>query len=193
MRCLLPILAALLAACQPAYIKGMPNESSPYFQIPTGTQFVLRREITVPAHTDRLYFQDGTIHAWYRVNKYDAYCVLQVDATGSTPRPIEPDKFTVTKVSIGHFFQLVQAPARAVRTGFTADGGAARLIDEPRSDSGDTYEVFGSVMQLRSARQPRVRRLTCADWGLEQRATYISVSKMRRALGAYFRIDVGPS
>lgn len=179
-------LCWFLLSCQPAFVNGTANESSPYFQIPVGSTLSLRKEIIVPPRTDRLYFQDGNLPAWYNVNKYQPYCVLQVKPSNTQARIVEPDDFVITSVSTAHYFQLLERQASPVER-----GTVVVLVAGERDTRGDNdYEVFGTAMELHSGRQPGVTRLTCADWGLPQPGTHITVNKIRRALGAYFRVAV---
>jgi hypothetical protein len=192
-RCLIGVLAVALVGCQPAFVHGRPNEDSPYFEVPAGSKFVLRTEILMPPRTDRLYFQDGKLPAWYNVNKYRPYCVLQVKSAHDHAKVIEPDEFVVTKVSTAHFFQLIEAPTQSGSARLATATDAALVTNDRESKSGDDYEIFGSVMQLHSTRQPAVTKITCADWGLPQAGTYITVRKIRQALGSYFQLDIGPT
>lgn len=184
------VVAALLSACQPAFMHGRPNENSPHFEIPVGSKFVLRSEILVPPRTERLYFQDGELPAWYNVNKHRPYCVLQVKAPRERAKVIEPDEFVVTKVSTAHSFQLIEAPARREPVQVAAATSAVVAAGDSESNSSDSHEIFGSVMQLHSARQPAITEITCADWGLPQPGTYITIGKIRQALGGYFRLEL---
>jgi hypothetical protein len=188
-RYLVPAVTTFLVACQPAFVNGTPNENSTRFTVPVGSAFVLSSEILVPPRTDRLYFQDGDLPAWYDVNKNRPYCILQVNSAIDRVRIIEPDEFVVTSITAAHSFQLFEAQPRGPEQ-VAAATGAGRRIDDREADRGDTREIFGSAMRLHSARQPDVTQLTCADWGLPQSGTHITVQKIRRALGGYFRLRV---
>ena len=185
-------ICALMAACQPAFINGKPNENSPYFEVPAGSTFVLRRQAAVPAHAKRLYFQDGRSPAWQAVDKYRAYCVLQVEGVQERDQTIEPDEFVVTKVSTQSFFQLIRAPKTTPPLRMAAAGDAVRMADSVESSDRDSYQVVGWVMGLGSARQPQVQLIACAAWGLPQSGTYITVQKIRQALGESFDLNIAP-
>jgi hypothetical protein len=186
LRYLVPVVTTLLAACQPAFVNGAPNENPPDVAVPVGSAFVLGSEILMPPHADRLYFQDGSLPEWYDVNKYRPYCVLKIRSVSHQARIIEPDEFVVTSVSTAHSFQLLEAPPGPEQ--YAAATGATHQVDDGATDSGERYEIFGSAMRLHSVRQPNVTRLTCADWGSTQSGTSITIRKIRRALGGYFRV-----
>lgn len=190
-RCLVSALLALLVGCQPAFVNGIPNENSPRFEVPVGAKFVLQSEIIVPPRTDRLYFQDGDLPAWYNVNKYQPYCVLRVAAPSERVRTIRPDTFVVTKVATAHFFQLIKAPGPTPPVRLASARAAVMLVDDNDASGGDdNYEVFGSVMHLRSPRQPLVTQLTCADWGQPEPGSHVTVREIRRSLGSYFHLEL---
>lgn len=188
LRYLIPAATTLLAACQPAFVSGTPNENSPDATVPVGSALVLSSEILMPPSTDRLYFQGGRLPEWYDVNKYRPYCVLQMSSASDRPRVIEPDEFVVTNVSPAHSFQLPEAPSGPEQSAVAGD--AERPADDGATDGGDGYEIFGSAMRLHSARQPDVTRLTCADWGSPQSGASLTARKIQRALGNYFRVRV---
>lgn len=189
-RWLIPVLAALSVGCQPTFVKSTSDEDSPYFEIPVGSKFVLQSEILVPPLTERLYFQDGNLPAWYNVNKHRPYCVLQLDAARDQVEVIKPAEFVVTKIATAHLFKLAEASEASADMQPAATGSAE---DKSGSEDHDDYETFGSVMQLhagRTGRQQHVARLTCTDWGLPQPGMHVTVRKIQQALGGYFRLDV---
>lgn len=186
LRYLIPVMATVLVACQSAFVAGTPNQTVSKVTIPAGSALVLGSEIFVPPQTDRLYFQDGRLPTWYDVDKHRPYCVLQLGSPSDRPRVIEPDAFVVTSVSTAHSFQLLEAPPEAEQ----AAGALGAGREDRATDDGKRDEIFGSAMRLHSARQPNVTQLTCADWGPPQSGARITVQKIRRALGGYFRVRV---
>ncbi len=175
-----------LAACQPAYLNGMPNENSPFFNIPVDSKLVLRSRLSVQAGDDGVYFQDGKAMRWSDVNIYRAYCALRIE-NKQTPQTVTPDTFIVAKTYNERFFKQVRGvePVQVAATGRIWLGGVD-LND--RGDGG--YDVMAMVMELRSARQPQVSRLICAEWRVPQGSTYITVAKTRQVLGDYFSLEL---
>ena len=77
-RFMILFLFTLIPACQSAYINGVPNEGSPYFQVPVDSKLILNRTITIEPFQNSAYFQRGRMIPWYEVIKYGAYCALAV-------------------------------------------------------------------------------------------------------------------
>jgi hypothetical protein len=177
MKSIVIVLLALTGACQPAFINGVPNENSPYFDVPVDSRLLLRSALTVPAREGSAYFQNGRTMPWHEVSIYSTWCVLQLEARRETAQTIEPDAFIVRQVSNERRYHLA------------ADTRVARDFDR---DDGETYEVMATVMQLESPRQPQVRRLVCADWGLPQGGYYLTVAKIRRTLGDHISLELPP-
>jgi hypothetical protein len=176
----LSAILLLLCACQPAFINGVPNEDSPYFEVPPDSRLVLQRVITLPPHSDRAYFQNGSALPWHDVNIYGSWCVLQLERKYPQASRVEPDAFTVTRVWNERRYYLGRAAAaRPV------------ALDLDRGD-GQTYEVSATIMHLHAARPSPVSRLVCADWGLPQGGRFLTVSKIRRTLGEWFRLELAP-
>jgi hypothetical protein len=182
------VLLMLLCACQPAFIDGVPNEDSPYFVVPVDSQFALKRAVTVLARDDSAYFQDGKSPTWYDVDIYGSWCVLQLESKRDAVQLIEPDRFTVIKVSTERRFYMGRE-APPARTMFAARRRIATSADIGIGDA-QAYEVEATIMQLRSARHPQVRRLICAKWGIPQGGTFLTVRQIRHTLGEFFDLEL---
>jgi hypothetical protein len=170
--------AALLAACETAYKDGAPNERSPWFEVPVGSKLVLHRGVEAAAGQGSAYFQDGKLLRWYDVNQYAPYCALGLQAISwEAAQRVTADQFVVRNVSKRPFFTL-------------AAGWRLQPARRDSDSDGMTYEVLATVMELQSAQQPAVRALTCASWGLPQGRPYLTVEQIRRALGAYFTLEL---
>lgn len=183
-------LPLLLAACQPAFINGVPNENSPYFQIPVDSRLVLTRAVTVPANQDSAHFQDGKSLVWQDVNIYGSWCVLKLDSKRPQPQMIEPDTFTVRKVWTERMFHLAHASTRPARVQLAANGAMRFSALDREMGESRSYEVEATLLQLHSPIQPGVTRLVCAEWGVPQGGTYLTVAKLRATLGDYFRLEL---
>jgi hypothetical protein len=177
-------VAAILAACQPAFINGVPNEASPYFTVPDGSKLVLRQAVSVPARDQNIYFQRGQPMRWNRVNVYGTYCSLGTVGKRNAPQTINPDEFLIRKVSQERHFRLGYAPLLP-RT------QVAMLAVVPDiDDSSAAYEVLVTVMHLQSSKQPDVSELVCADWNTPQGVIPISVRKIRHTLGDWAELQI---
>lgn len=178
------ILLALLSACQPAYINGVPNERSPYFKVPVHSALTLHRKITIQRVQKAAYFQRGRVLPWYEVDLYGEYCALVMERQLDIEQSVMPDEFDILAVGYESFFSLV----RAEKPGFMPAN--FRFVISEMKDSGEAYEVYATVMELRSDRQPDVRRLICADWSTPQGLHPITVETMRRTLGDFFTLHL---
>lgn len=179
-RLLLIIVTVGMAACQPAYINGVPNENSPYLSVSPDSKFVLRKAVTVPARDDSIFFQYGRAMPWSTVNIYNPNCWLKLQTKRDAAQTIEPDTFVATRVRTEPRFRLGYAP-----------GTQLASVDNDNSDN--TYEVLATVITLRSARQPDVSEMVCVDWQLPQGLHPITVRKMRAALSDWFDVMLAPS
>lgn len=125
------------------------------------------------------YLQDGKLVRWSDVNPYAPYCALAVrEIRWDAAQLLAPDAFAV-----GGVYQRVLCTLAAA--------SPLRHARRDRDGDGVTYEVRATVMQLSSPRQPDVRALTCASWGLPQSRSHLTVMQIRRALGAYFTLELG--
>ncbi len=166
-----------LAACHGYYqshVRG--NENSPYFYVPVDSALVLRQEVTIPARTDHVFFQDSKIKTVHVVNRYLPYCALEVSVRRNFSQTIRPDEFVVFKVYQVHKNYLVRSGFR--RTGLRDDGGS------------EEFELVVTVLELYSERQPDVRRLLCAEWGLPQNMSFVTVRMMREQLAGYMDLKL---
>ncbi len=176
-RFLLLLVAALLTACHGYYQRHIyGNENSPYFYVPVDSMLVVTTPITIPAKTEHVFFQDNKLMPIRDVNRYLPYCEIQVSAARSSTQTIEPDEFVIFKVYQLNKFQL--ARGNFIYAGMRDDSG------------GEDFEVVATVMELYSERQPQVRRLLCAAWGLPQSMSFVTVRMIREQLAGYFDLHL---
>ena len=57
-------------------------------------------------------------------------------------------------------------------------------------DGNSSYEVFATVMELRSDTQSKVRRLTCVVWDNSQDMLSVTLGKIRQSLGDFFSFNL---
>jgi hypothetical protein len=172
------LLVALLAACETAYKDGVPNERSTAFWVPAGSKLVLHRSMEIAPYQHAAYLQDGKLLPWYEVNQYATYCALAVQAPLEVAKRVSPDEFVVRRISHRSLFMLAAGPLVHAAMG--------------RDREGMTYEVVATVMAIHSDRQPEASALTCASWALPQGLTYVTVERIRRALGSYMTLELAP-
>ena len=101
---LFPVL--LLTACA----TGPYPVTSPYYQIPSGSQVILKQELTIPPNQARVYFQYGKVIKERDKDKYYPHCWFLSWKSRDTAQTIKPDTFTVIKTQ--KYENVVQLPTR---------------------------------------------------------------------------------
>lgn len=176
MRFALLTVAILLTACQPAYLNdGQLNAGSVYFEIPVDSKFVLHKDVTFPAYRKDMFFQNGRVSDYAGVNRWGAYCALSLHAQRQIPFTVRADTFIAKKVSRQYLFQLASAPVQVAQ--FDRDGF-------------QEWRVLATVAELSSAAQPEVARMTCAEWGLPQDLSNVTLSGIRKSFGDFVQLQV---
>ena len=93
MKALLMVVAGLvLAGCQSM---SSNDPGSVWFRMPPGTELVLNRELTIPAHRAHIMLQHGKVAT--AASEFDVACRFEVKDLG--PRVIQPDRFLITGYS----------------------------------------------------------------------------------------------
>ena len=171
------VSAILLTACQPAYLSdGQPNPNSVYFEIPVDSKFVLRKDVTFPPYRKDMFFQNGKVSDYAAVNKWTAYCALSLHAQRQVPFTVKADTFVATKVSRQYLFQLASAPLQV-----------ASQLDR---DGFQEWRVLATVVELSSETQSEVARMTCAQWGLPQDISNVTLNGMRKSFGEFVQLEI---
>lgn len=172
------LVSMLLAGCNPAFLDGRPNLSSPYYRPATGSMLEIRQPVEVAARSDRAYFQDGRQRAWQEVNEYRPYCALMVTERADQARTIAPGTYRVEAVSQRPVFQLARwpAPARAVPVA-------------ERNRGRDDYHALALVLKL-AGPDERLQGLACVEWGLPQGLPEVTVEGIRASLGPGFELQL---
>ncbi len=177
MRFALLTVALLLVACQPAYLKdGQPNAASVYFEVPVDSKFVLRKDVTFPAYRKDMFFQNGSVSDYAGVNRWVPYCALSLHAQRQVPFTVKADTFVARKVSRQFLFQLAGAPVLVAQ------------LD--RGGGFQQWSVLATVFELSSERQPDVARMTCAEWGLPQDVSNVTLNGIRKSFGDFVQLEV---
>ncbi len=159
-----------LAACQTPDWRTDP--ASPFYSVPVGAVLELRQELTVPAQRVGVYLQAGALREYSGVNPYHPYCALDLRRRLDTPQTVRADRFTVVR-STQEIVQTVRLPG-------------VRLADD--GDPG--FEIYATVMELRSERQREVQRLTCGHWVYPPAQRYLTLAEIRQALGGLFALEL---
>ena len=149
---------------------------------------MLLKPVAVAAWQEKVYFQDGQSMPWGKANVYFPHCALKLSSKKEVAREIRPDTFTVTQSRTERLFKEVQAPEQTPSIQRAACDLPAMMSSTFENDGKMDYEVVASVMTLNSVEQPEVVSMICTDWGLPQDKVHITVGKIRKALGDYFKV-----
>jgi hypothetical protein len=169
--------SALLSACQ---IPLQPDADSPFYQIPRGATLVLNRDITIPAGTVRVIYQNG--REVYAPDQYEPFCKFEILPLKDEPQQVKADEFLIYRSGRGEGALLVglETLPRYARA------GVIWLDNDPPSP-----RIYGTYLFLRSEQQPDVYRLLCGY--LQDPADvprHLTINQIRTALGGTFTLQV---
>lgn len=167
---LLP-LCLLLTACQTT---GPFDENSSFHLLPAGSRLLLKQDLTIPAHSAGVLLQGGHVTSSNAVNRYHPHCRLEVLDVRETTQTVAADEFVV---------QRARQETPMVTHPDTRQAGLRKV-------STIGYFDFRTILDLRSPRQPRVRWLTCNQWGDPGLGQHLSVREIRQALGDIFTLSL---
>ena len=175
------LFVVFLTGCQSAEERW--DESSPFYLPPPDSKLILHLEITIPADALKIYLQDGRLV--YAANEYYPFCKFELRDLKETPQVVKPDEFEIYRTSRQTgVFARIDKHRLIAGVGIITHFGAIDINDGKPSPI-----IYGVQMELRSARQPEVFRLTCGhlqDPNMEAR--YLSIEQMRAALGTVFTL-----
>jgi hypothetical protein len=158
---------------------------SPYYHFPTGWQIALNRPIEIPPGRTTAWLQYGRVVPYGPVPEDEPQCVFELDTVRATAQRVEPDSFTVTKVTrnMTEFGGLTASPG-FVRVDMTLGRGG---------NGSPSWMYYQTVFHLRSENRPQVRSLTCQS---NQYAAgviitrHLTVPEIRQALGQWFSLKL---
>jgi hypothetical protein len=176
-------LVAMLAACQTASYRG--DENSPYYVVPVGTQLTLTRELQMSPDQVSVYIQYGKLLSYPAIQKYEPFCKFELFHRIESARTVVPDEISVIKaVQEDSYDKFAQAgawqfvPLSARR--FAQSGGSDK--------GGPSIRSFTVKMDLRSAKQPEIFRMTCGRWSAYTSYEHLSIAEIRSTLNPLFTL-----
>lgn len=177
-------LAVLLSACQTTSYQG--DENSPYYVVPAGSRLILNQNIKIDPDQVGLYIQYGEVRRSFRdVDKYDPFCKFELFDRVQSARTVVPDEISVIKaVQEQSYDKFTQAGAwqfAAVSTRQLAQSGG---FDQ----GGPSLRFFNVQMDLHSAKQPEVFRMTCGRWSAYPSLEHLSIAEIRSTLKPLFTL-----
>lgn len=182
-------LAAGLAGCT---MPKVTDPASPYYDLPAGSRLTLRHDVEIPLGRARALLQGGRVTAAGGLQRYDAYCELEVeDVSERQPQTVRADVFTITEVWRQ---QELGAAGQTLRLAALGGGrfGLGLQFGGLDKDGGGQLVLNMLHLRLKSSAQPRVRELRCATgWTDPASARYPSLVEVRRVLGELASIEPG--
>jgi len=143
-------------------LSGCIGYSNTEFEnIKVNKHFVLKQEINISPYTTRTFIQNGKAMNKSGFNRYAQHCRIEVKELLDTKQTISPDRFVITSIEYGEemiasnkpIAQFVMATSGQTQNDIKLAGG----FDQPRIETMDLIHL-----NLVSAKQPNVMRLTCA-------------------------------
>ena len=154
------------------------NESSSNFRVPVDSELVLNRELIVVPRSQRVFFQRGRVLArHHEVNRYQPWCVLRLDRRRDVEVRITPDEFAIRDVRRQYLNRVALL-------------GPIQVAQRRRTGTSAAYEVFASLMELRSERQPDVANLACTRWRRPTNSFHVTIRNIRETLGDVFSLEL---
>lgn len=182
------VLAALLAGCQ--NLTSYPrDESSPYYTVPEGARFTLNREVAFAPQEVSLYIQNGRILSMPDVQQYDPFCKFELFHRRDTARTIGPAEMTVTDTL---WYQMPIAFSRAGPLLYADASLSMKAQAGGELEGGVQVRSYVMRMDLRSAEEPDIHRLTCARWYYPSMEDRVTVGEIRRTLAPLFTLRLPP-
>ncbi len=178
----LTVLAALLVGCQTMPRGG--NENAPYYVVPAGSRLTLHQALPVQPDSLRVYIQNGRVLKNAEVQHYYPFCSLELDRLSDVARTVAPDEFLITK-AVHEEFSGAIADAGPL---LYARASLGRRVDQGGNPGGPLMVSFSTRMELRSEKQPDVRRITCAQWGYQGIDRHATVAEIRKTLEPLFTL-----
>ncbi len=163
-------MLTLLAGCQSA--PSDPREQRGVLPA-SGTVLKLHQDLTVPAGTQRVFIQYGTVTAGSDLNQPYPYCKFELFGSVEdleAPRTILADEFVVNAAYRRRESVVgLDVPRLAFSIFMNADG---------RSE-----HTLALRMDIASPRQPHVDTFVCAVWGESDIFNYPSPAEIENTLG----------
>lgn len=172
---LVSLLVINLGGC--AYQPPQDINSS-FYSPPVGSQLRLHEILTIPANDTQIRIQNGkVIRSSWDLDAYYPNCDFELRKRAEVARTIQPDTFIISRVIRDTENVMLHSPRIVARS----SGNGAPSVD------------YITIMDLSSARQPDVMRLTCQHWEDPSDSHHLSVKQIRKTLGGLFTLTLAES
>lgn len=172
---LLNLLIICLASC--AY-QAPKDINSSYYVPPVGSKLRLHSALIIPANDTQIRIQYGkVISSSWDLDAYYPNCNFELRKRAEVARTIQPDTFIISRVTRDTENVMLHSP----RVVASSSGDGAPSVD------------YITIMDLSSARQPDVMRLTCQHWEDPSDSYHLSIKQIRKTLGELFTLTLADS
>jgi len=176
-------VASLLASCA----SNPYPASSPYYQIPSGSQIELKQSLSIPPDRARVYLQHGKVVSASEKNRYAPHCWFLSQKLSEDGQVIQPDTFVITSTYKSQdLVQNFSNQMLASNSLYVDWKGAIELSSHHRiSGGGDALMAVDYISELRihSDKQPDIQRMGCSHWDDPSMGNYLTLDQMQSALG----------
>jgi len=155
--------------------------TSPYYAIPVGSRLILKKTLTIPAESGRVYIQQGKAIASHKKDPYLPHCWFVSWKISDTDSQIAVDKFIVISadkderhISALSSMQLAGAPSLSL----------SGMMTET------SIMEFATVLMIRSDRQKDIRQFTCSHWAEASSGRHLTVLEINEALNGIAELSV---
>ncbi len=157
---------------------------SPFYKVPSGSTLILHSsDVAIPANRLKIYLQNGNLG--YGTNRYYPFCKFELRQAKKQSQLITPDRFIITRTRrVVDYFVGLNLDSQHL---------FASISLKSSNNGKPSPRIYGTQMDLRSANQPQVFRLTCGhlqDPNITAR--HLSINQIREALGAVFTLQLAP-
>ena len=178
-KALLFFLSLILTACTTTPYPV----TSPYYQIPPGSQVLLKQPLSIPPNQARVYIQYGKVISAKDKEKYYPHCWFLSWKVLDTSQTIKADSFTVIKTE--KFENMVQTPTWYQYAGIYGGIGIGM-----KQDDGPTAVEYTTRLTIQSDTQSGIREFACNHWDHPVDGEHLTVAEMQKALGDIVEIKL---
>ena len=149
--------------------------NSSFYSPPVGSRLQLHATLTIPANDTQVRIQNGkVISSSWVLDAYYPNCNFELRERAEVARTIQPDTFIISRVVRDTENVMLHSPVIIARS----SGDGAPSVD------------YITIMDLYSARQPDVIRLTCQHWEDPSDSHHLSIRQIRKTLGDLFTLKL---
>jgi hypothetical protein len=171
----LTLLCLLITGCATTdFIPGPPA----YQTVKPGSILKLNQPLTIEPHSAGVRIQYGKVIPNKLLEQWYPNCRFEVLNPKDTPQVIQPDTFTIKRVTYENY--LVSAgPVMLASVGIGMSVGVGG--DSDGDDA--TADVYSTYFYLESETQPEVSRLLCQFWEDPHDARHLMLDEIQQTLG----------